>query len=126
MDKKPIFMFPTTLWDDFSIYKEKVKDNLYFYHVSMEGYIFYQTLQDGIDYLIEIKNAYYDFLKMNKYIDKTDKEYEKHIVYKTYDIEIYKDNNGVMIFLSAPIFIDMFDIYRWLDGVIKQLQTIKL
>jgi hypothetical protein len=47
--KKPIFMFPSAAWDDFSVYEEQVEDSLCFYYVSVEGYIYYPTLQTVLD-----------------------------------------------------------------------------
>jgi hypothetical protein len=70
------------------------------------------------------------WLKENYDIDdliKKQRPYDK-IYYQSYDIEIQKDamsSNLYSFYLNAPAFTNLYEIYLWLDGVIKQLEKIK-
>lgn len=122
MKRELVFAYPSPIYDDFSVYKESVREDLDLYHVSMEGYIYYNSLQDGIDYLKEIRDFYFQSIKYNV-ID--DEDCDESIKYRSYDIEIIEDENGIMMFVSAPVLYSEQAVCSWLNGVISQLEIIE-
>lgn len=115
--------------EDIEIIKEStnIKGLPFRYYIGIEGFIWYPSLQEGINYYKKIKDKYLEFLKENyKELDlKTKNISESDLVYRSYDIEINKDEHGWTIYVSAPTFYELKDTYVWLNGVIEQLDNIK-
>jgi len=122
-----IFAYPSATQNDIAIYKEK-RDTFDLYYLSIEGYIFHETLQDGINYLEHLKNKFKEEIFTDKEINTQIKNNSKKIMYKNYNIEIVYDDfeKDIMIFLYPPIFINLLETYIWLDGAIEQLKTIEV
>jgi hypothetical protein len=120
INSETLFKYPKTL-EDIEVWKNY--DSYKPYHIDIEGLIWYETLQNGIDYLTTLKDEYFKWLKSN-HNDEIVEEVND-IIYKSYDIEIFKDKIGYCIFLNAPSFDKLYDTYLWFDGVIKQLNKIK-
>lgn len=121
-DIKTLFCYPSPIWDHILVYSEQI-DKHTFYNISIEGCIYYDSLEDGIVYLKKLKDKYYEWLLANNY-DPSKSKTNRDCLYKTYDISIYKDDAGIQIMLSAPKFLDILETYEWLKGVINQLETI--
>ena len=122
-----LWQYPSSSFEDICVWEEKIDNTFIYYNVSIEGYIFYETIEDGINYIKEMKNNYLLWLKKNYDIDELIKDSNKHnkSCYISYDIEIIKDElpQPYSIYLNAPTFFNLYDIYLWLDGVINQLKT---
>lgn len=114
--------------DDFEVWDEEDLSSRNFshkYHVSIEGFIWYPTLYDGIEYYKEIRSKYLEFLK--EHYPNLDFEEDKNseLVYRSYDMEINKNGHGWTIYVSAPTFYELKDTYIWFNGVVEQLNKIK-
>jgi hypothetical protein len=124
-----LFEYPNSFNDDISVWKDD-RYNMENYHIGIEGYIGYDNLQDGIDYLCKLKEKYFDWLKQNYDISELNNNIKNDMVYKSYDIEIFNHSNEeykiLFIFLSAPTFYNIYDTYKWFDGVVNQLKNIKI
>ncbi len=126
MYTKLLFAYPYRFHNDISLYSEIYEDRI-FYSIYIEGYIYYKTLLEGIEYLKELKDKYYEWLSKNYSIINLSEPDNKTLLYKTYDVEVRKEENEeVLIFLNAPKFSEILDTYRWFEGVIKQLEQINL
>lgn len=121
-----IYAYPTAICDDFVVFREPLSERTALYHVGMEGYIFYRTLQDAIKYLEEIKENYRKWLAANKNT-VTEREPDDDEVYRSYDVEVCENEGmGITVFISSAPLLSLTAVYHWLDGVIAQLKTIKV
>lgn len=126
-EMKTIFKYGGWM-DDFEVWDEEDSDSRNFphkYHVGIEGYIWYNTLQDGISYYETMKNAYLEFLKDNYKDLNLELDTESTTKYRSYDIEINQDENGWTIYVSAPIFYNLENTSHYINGIVNQLKQIE-
>lgn len=121
-------VWPNSNDGDLSVWKTWDKDfKKYTYHIGIEGFIGYKTLNEGIEYYEQLCNALKKFVDNHPIsLRKTDHD----IIYRSRDIEVHddKDNECVWIYASEPSmgFNSLYDTYMWLSDIIKQLKTIKM
>lgn len=113
---------------DLSVWKTWDKDfKTYIYHIEIEGFIGYKTLNEGIEYYEELCNALKAFLKKNAIPSK---KANNKVIYHSRDVEVHddKDNDCIWIYVSEPSmgFNSLYDTYSWLSDIIEQLKTIKM
>lgn len=118
---RDIFSYPNYL-SDINVWCEENEESTT-YHIGVEELICYRTLEEGIDYIKGLKEIYYEWLKGNSYIQ--DVENRNKSLNTLSNIKINKESCGYTIKLNAPSFSELFDTYVWLDGVVKQLESIK-
>lgn len=115
--------------DDLSVWGDEtnIESMPYKYNISIEGLIWYNTLNDGIDYYKTLLKEYEEFIINNVKLtdeDVEDVEYKNDIIYRSYDIDISQDENGYVIYVQAPVFYNLNDTYLWFKGVVNQLEGI--
>lgn len=95
------------------------------YHIGIEGLIYYETLNDAIEYYKIMLNEYQKWLTDNN-VQRTEHNI-KHL-FKSQDIEIGKlsDESEYYINTYAPSFSELYDTYWWLFDVIQQLENIDI
>lgn len=107
--------------DDFEVLK-KVDffgngNQISLYMISVEGFIYFESMKDLISYYKEFLNEYkkrFDVIP----VDNND------YIYKTYDIEIIKDVGHYAAYVSCPMLYSEEECYLWMEGVINQLENI--
>jgi hypothetical protein len=127
-DIKTIFKYGGWM-DDFEVWDEEDLASRNFphtYHVSVEGFIWYNTLQDGINYYESMRDSYLNFLIENYKELNLETKNDSTRKYKSYDIEICNDENGWTIYVYTSPFHDLENTYYFIDGVVKQLKKIAL
>lgn len=104
--------------DDFQVYKSIIngREN---YHISVEGYM-------GADKLDDIISWYRDFLKtFNTYlIENNIKQTERYIwkrIYTSRQIEVCHDHDCYWVFLDGYKSDRIWDLYYYMEDVINQL-----
>jgi hypothetical protein len=114
--------------DDFEVWQseKQLRTNNYwtYYNIGIEGYLGFTRLQSGIDLYKEFQQILYNFLIVNNYA-KT----EKHMwdcIYQTREISVCYENECYWIFLDGHESTQIWDLYYYLDDVIKQLEGIDL
>ena len=121
-----LWAYPNQNMEDIEVWEETI-NGTEFYKVGIEGYIFYDSIEEGIIYYKKMKDEYFNWLKENYDLETLikNKDNTEKRIYKSYDIEIYKDSmveGYYTIYLKAPDFNNLYNIYLWLDGVINQIQ----
>lgn len=107
--------------DDFEVLK-KVDffgngNQISLYMISVEGFIYFESMKDLISYYKEFLNEYkkrFDVIP----VDNND------YIYKTYDIEIIRDVGHYAAYVSCPMLYSEEECYLWMEGVINQLENI--
>lgn len=109
--------------DDFSLWK----DHSYgfdWYHIGIEGYIGFESVQSFIDLYELFLNELHEYLIKNKY-PKTERE-RWRIVYSKRAIDICYENEFYWVFLEEYKSTEIWDTYYYLEDVIKQLKEVNI
>lgn len=115
---------------DLSVWAEKtvIETLPYKYHLSVEGFIYYKTLEDGVKYYNKLLLEFENFIVNNFEVtdeDIEDAEYIEWGKYKRlYGVAINHTKNGWTIDVESPTFYSLNDTYLWFKGFINQLNTI--
>ena len=121
---KSLFTYGCDIWEeDFEVWEEENG-----YSCSIEGLIYYDSLDKAIGYYEQMRTAFLIFL-MNKGVKIEDITLDNSYIYKTYVIEIFQGNlslTDVEIFTNCPTYRTIEEVYLWLVGVINQLEDIKI
>ncbi|PAV30367.1 hypothetical protein CIL05_07805 [Virgibacillus profundi] len=108
--------------DDFELWKEE-KYGVKFYHVSIEGYIGFEKLEDFIELYEHFLGELQQYLIENNY-PKTEKSGWKRI-YSKRAMDICYGNDCYWIFLDGYESAEIWDAYYYLEDVINQLREVK-
>lgn len=107
--------------DDFEVLKKvdffKTGEQISLYMVSVEGFIYFESMKDLISYYKEFLNEYkkrFDVVP----VDDSD------CIYRSYDIEIIRDVGHYAAYISCPMLYSEEECYLWMEGVINQLENI--
>lgn len=108
--------------------KTNIESLPYEYHLSIEGFLFYQTLEDGIRYYNELLEEFETFIVDNIEITNEDIEDTKYLEWgkykRLYGVDIRNTENGWTIDVEAPVFYSLNNTYLWLKGLVNQLNEI--
>ena len=126
-------VWPNTNGGDLSVWKtvDHCDDyNPTYYHIEIEGYIGYKTLQDAVNYYQDMLDKLTVWIISYKkdHPNRDDEKYKKYdadLVYQTRDIEVRYNNDCYWIFTEPPEFPYIDGCKEWLEDVVKQLKTIK-
>jgi hypothetical protein len=110
--------------DDFILWKEK-KYDLTWYHLSIEGYIGFETLDDAIGLYNLFLKELEEYLTENNH-PKPNKNRGRRIVYKVRGMEVCYEHEYYWVFLDGYKSTDIWDIYYYLKDVIEQLRRIEV
>lgn len=110
---------------DLEIYMINNLDNgLCEYHLWIEGELYFCSFE-------AVKKFYKKIVKdlehwyINNFDSYDDYYNSETIIYRSYDIELHKDSNGYTVYVEAPTFYDLEDLYLWTKGMLNQLNGIK-
>lgn len=115
---------------DLSVWAEKtdIESLPYEYRLSTEGFLYYQTLEDGVNYYNELLLEFENFIVNNTEITDEDIENVKYIKcgnYKRlYGVDIKNTENGWTIDVEPPTFYSLNNTYLWFKGLVNQLNHI--
>ncbi|RXZ77941.1 hypothetical protein EBB07_28185 [Paenibacillaceae bacterium] len=108
--------------DDFEVYKNDNSHGTDRYYLFVEGYLAFRTLD-------EVVNLYNDFLKeFNSYLSRM--SFEKtaktpiNSFYRTREIAVNYEHGYYEVFLDTHITHDIWDLYYYMEDVIKQLNDL--
>ena len=121
---KSLFIYGCDIWEeDFEVWEEENG-----YSCSIEGLIYYDSLDKAIGYYEEMRSAFLQWLTRNElYLDEeifVEDLKEDEYTYRTYDIEINKNDIGIAVFTNCPVYSTIKEVYKWLVGVINQLEDV--
>lgn len=110
--------------EDFEVYRKLItttytNEPYYNYHVTIEPFIAFESIEECI-------LLYKDFLKeYSKQFKSLPTDNNKEYIYKTYHIEIFKENDYYIVYTNCPELDSEEECYLWLEGIIKELENIK-
>lgn len=108
--------------------KTNIESLPYEYHLSTEGFLFYETLEDGVKYYNELLKEFEEFIVANVELideDIEDGKYSEWGKYKRlYGVDIKHTENGWTIDIEAPTFYSLNNAYLWFKGLVNQLNEI--
>lgn len=102
--------------EDFELYK---KDN--HYHISVEGYLGFDSLDDAIQLYETFLDKMLDYLNDNNYVelDYLDKNWKT--IHQSRSIHVCYESNYYCIFLDRYNSTNIWECYYYLEDVISQL-----
>ena len=115
---------------DLSVWANKtnIESLPYEYHLSTEGFLFYETLEDGVKYYNELLKEFEEFIVANVELideDIEDGKYSEWGKYKRlYGVDIKHTENGWTIDIEAPTFYSLNNAYLWFKRLVNQLNEI--
>lgn len=115
---------------DLSVWAEKtaIETLPYKYHLSVEGFIYYKTLEGGVEYYNELLLEFENFIVNNFEVKDEDIENAEYIKWgkykRLYGVDINHTKNGWTIDVEPPSFYSLNDTYLWFKGFVNQLNDI--
>lgn len=110
--------------DDFILWKEE-KYGETFYHISIEGYLGFDKIEDCIDLYSMFLKKLKKYLVENKY-PIPNRSYKWKTIYLTRSIEVCYEYDCYWVFLDGYESTEIWDTYYYLEDVINQLKEIKI
>lgn len=99
------------------------------YSLSVDSFIWYDTLTSAKEYYRKLLNELEEFLTNENLLEPKDKEdinFINQYIYKTYDLGISKDENGWCIEINPPNFYSLNCLLEWFRGVVNQLESVEI
>jgi hypothetical protein len=108
--------------DDFQVYKSVV-NNLERFYLSIEYYMGYKSLEEGIQLYDKFRNELYNYISNNNY-----ESYPKTPVgafYRTRELAVNYHHGCYWIDAGLSNQLSIWELYYYIEDVIKQLQTLQ-
>ncbi|MNH66505.1 hypothetical protein D3C73_185360 [compost metagenome] len=107
--------------EDFNVWISERPNDVKYYNLSIEGYIGYEKLEDCIELYNEFKDHLHEYLITND-IERPEND-AWQCIYQSRAIEICYEHDCYWVFLDAYKSVEIWDLYYYLDDVIKQIQS---